>query len=297
MLEAEFDGVQPLAFQAEFLRQHGIGTIGQVADTGMLGGGEVDADLVSASGLEMDLDERGTAVGFDHFIVGDRVLAFGAHGVEPVVLRVPGDRSVDGAEHGIGQTLHDRVVGLLDRALFEGAFEHAVGVFALRHDHESGGADVESLHDALTFGRTRGRDAEARCCEPADDRASGPTESRVGRHADGLVDDDEGILVVDDAHSRHGVGHDLERLPGFRHHDVEPFAGDDAIGFDDRAPRHLHSPVCADIGGRSAGEAEQLRHRGVDALAVESLGDEDGAFSHESPLSHGWSRSRRCRCL
>src|SRR5699024_108198 len=98
--------------------------------------------------------------------------------------------------------------------------------------------------------------------------------------------DDEGVLIVDDPHSRHRIGNDLHGPFGFGHDDVEPFAGDDAIGFDHRTPGHLHAAVGADVGSGGAGQAQQLRHRSVHALTFEPFGDEDGAFSHGSPLSH-----------
>src|SRR5699024_4550763 len=114
MAEAELDRMQPLPFETELLGQHGIGPIGQIAHARMFGGGEVDAELMGAAGLEVDLDECGSPMRLDHLVVGDRVLAYGAHGVEAIVLRVPGDRGVDRAEHRVGQSLDESVVGLVD---------------------------------------------------------------------------------------------------------------------------------------------------------------------------------------
>ena len=74
-------------------------------------------DLVGAAGLEVDLEQAGEPVRLERLVVGDAVLAVLLHRELPVGLRVPADRRVDGALERVGVALHQRVVGLVDRAV------------------------------------------------------------------------------------------------------------------------------------------------------------------------------------
>ena len=47
------------------------------------------------------------------------------------------DRGVDGALEGVGVTLHERVVDLVDRTVPEGILEHRVGVLGLADHHHA----------------------------------------------------------------------------------------------------------------------------------------------------------------
>src|SRR6478609_11518075 len=97
MLEAESYGVQPLPLEPDPLGQDRVRAVGEVADARMLERAHVDADLVGATGLEVDLEEAGEAVSLERRVVGDAVPAIGHDGHLVVVLRVAPDRSVDGA--------------------------------------------------------------------------------------------------------------------------------------------------------------------------------------------------------
>ena len=95
--------------------EHRVGAVGQVADTGMVQGAQVHADLVGAPGLELDLEQRGEPVRLQRVVVGDAVPAAFAHGELVVVLGVPEDRRVDGAGERVRMALDQGVVGLVDR--------------------------------------------------------------------------------------------------------------------------------------------------------------------------------------
>src|SRR6478672_10128662 len=58
VVEAQPHGVQPLPFEAEAGGQGRIGAVGEVAGTRVVQRREVDADLVSAPGLEVDVEQR-----------------------------------------------------------------------------------------------------------------------------------------------------------------------------------------------------------------------------------------------
>src|SRR5690606_24570270 len=59
VLEAELVRVQPLAREAEPLRERRVGSVQRVADARMPVRGHVDADLVRAARLEVHFEERG----------------------------------------------------------------------------------------------------------------------------------------------------------------------------------------------------------------------------------------------
>ncbi len=142
----------------------------------------------------------------------DGVLA-GVHDRELVVVAgVAADRRVDGADERVGQALHERVVGLVDRALLEGPLEHRVGALALGADHhQARGADVEPVHDALALaGPARSRCGSRRRPRPPSTFGPVQPDARVRGDADRLVDDDDVVVVVDDGHAGHRLGDDLE---------------------------------------------------------------------------------------
>ena len=54
VLKAQPHRVQPLALQADSMRQRRIGTVGQIAHAGVLQRAHVNPDLVGATSFEMD---------------------------------------------------------------------------------------------------------------------------------------------------------------------------------------------------------------------------------------------------
>ena len=66
--KGQFSGVQPLPGEAEFSRKLGFGTVGEISGTGVLECGKMDADLVRASGFQMNLNEGCLAKGFQHLV-------------------------------------------------------------------------------------------------------------------------------------------------------------------------------------------------------------------------------------
>ena len=81
-------------------------------------------------------------------------------------------------------------------------------MLALGHDHRAGGVGVEAVNDALALGRAAGGDRvsgaeQARRCTVC----AGPAGGRVGGDADGLVDHDDVVVLVQDRHAGHRLGH------------------------------------------------------------------------------------------
>ena len=116
---------------------------------------------------------------------------------------MPPDGRVDRSGERVGVPLHDRVVDLLDLALLEGALERGVGTLGLGDDHESARADVEAVHDALPLGSAGRRDPDTAGGQCTEHGRALPADGRVRGDAGGLVDDDDLVIVVDDAEIGH----------------------------------------------------------------------------------------------
>lgn len=99
------------------------------------------------------------------------------------------------------------------------------------------------------------------------------------RDADGLVDDNEVVLVVDDLE----VGNrDRDDLNGTS---LLPFDEDDgtgghAVGFADLLAVDRDPTRRRDIGDLGPAQSEQLRHASVDARALEAVRDRDRPGLH-----------------
>src|SRR5262245_10552876 len=156
MDEAQSYRVQPLAGQAEPGGQGRIGAVGEIADARVVYGAHVHPDLVRTPGLQVDLQQAGEPMRLERLVVGDARPSGCGDGPLVVVLGMPADRRVDRARQRVGMTLDEGVVDLVDPAIPERLLETGVGPLGLGHDHESAGADVEPVHDALPLGRSRG---------------------------------------------------------------------------------------------------------------------------------------------
>ncbi len=77
----------------------------------------VHADLVGATGLEVDLEQARGGERLQRVVVGDARPTTSHDGPTRVVGRVPVDRRVDRAARRVGVALYERVVDLVDAAL------------------------------------------------------------------------------------------------------------------------------------------------------------------------------------
>ena len=273
VLEAELHRVQPLPLDPDAPRQGGVGTVGEVADARVLQRRHVDADLVGAPGLEVDLEQRGEPMRLERLVVGHRLTPVRADRELVVVLRVAPDRCVDRPLERVGVALDQRVVGLVDRTLPERVLEDGVGVLGLGDHHHARGADVEALDDALALLGPRGGDPEAGRDEVADDGLPLPARRGMDGHADRLVDHHEGVVVVDDLDALDDLGLDLEGVCLRRDRRVEHRPGTDPVALGHGRAVHGHQPFGDQLCRTGAGEAEQPRHGGVDPLPLQTVGD------------------------
>ena len=114
--------------------------------------------------------------------------------------------------------------------------------------------------------------------EVADHGRTGPARRGVHGDADGLVDHHDGVVVVDDPDALDDLGLHLERVTLGRDRHVEHRTAVDPVALADGRPVDVHQALGDQVGGLGAGEAEHPRHRGVDALAGQTVGDEDRAL-------------------
>ena len=132
---------------------------------------------------------------------------------------------------------------------------------------------------ALPLARPARGDAVAGRGQAAHDGRAGPADARVGGHPDRLVDDDEVVVVVDDAHPGHGLGDHLEGralLAGRQRH-LEQVAGTDPVGLAGLLVVDLHVAGRGEVGGLGARDPEEPGQGSVDALPLEAVGDEKGS--------------------
>ncbi len=248
----------------------------------------VDPDLVGAARLQLDVEEAGGAVRLDQVVMGHRRLALGGDRPLVVVVGVAADGGVDGAAHRVRVALDEGVVLLLDDPVAELGLEQGVRALGLGDDHQSGGADVEAVDDALALGGAGGRDPVPGGGEAADDGGAGPAGAGVGGDADRLHDDHDVVVVVDDLHALDGLGDDLDRRSGLRHLHLQPGAPVDPLGLPGHRAVHLDLPGGGQLGGLGAGEAEHAGDGGVDALALQTVrygqGADLGVRTHQSSM-------------
>jgi hypothetical protein len=109
----------------------------------------------------------------------------------------------------------------------------------------------------------------------------------VGGDADGLVDDDEVVVVVDDRQALDPLGHGGGGPRGVGDLDLEPGPGGEAVGLADHPAVDDHAARGGDLRGPGAGEAQQAREGRVDAFALEAVGDGQAALlRHPRPPAH-----------
>jgi hypothetical protein len=96
----------------------------------------------------------------------------------------------------------------------------------------------------------------------------------VHRDPDGLVDDDDLVVLVQDLQALDGLGgHDLGLVVGVRQVDLEPAAGHEPVGLARRAPVEADRAVLGQGGDHGAREPEHAGEAGVETHPVEPVGD------------------------
>ncbi len=237
----------------------------------MVQGGEVNPDLVRATGLQFDVEQAGGLMSFQRVVVGDALPA-ALHDRElPVIAPMSTDRCVDRSAGRIRMPLHQCVIALFDGALLESPLHHGVGALGEGHDHHTRCADVEAVHDALPLVNARRGDSESRTGKAAEHRRSVPADSGVGRHPGRFVDRDDVVVGVENGHALDFDGRILRRRRRFGQSHLQPCARCQPVGLTHRCAVKVDAAVFGQRSGRGAGQSEQPRQPGVDAHARQSL--------------------------
>ena len=280
MRERQRPRMQPLALEPKFFRERWVCAVGQVACAWVVQRGEVHSDLVGATGFQFDVEQAGRLVRLQRVVVRDAVATVLGHRELPVVPTVPADRRVDGATRRIRVALHQCVITLFDGALFERPLEHGVGAFGERHHHDTRGADVQAVHDALPLVDSRRADPETRRGEAAEHRRAVPSDGRVRGDARRLVDRDDVVIGVQDRHAFDLDGRILHRRRRFRQSHLKPRARHQLVGLARAGAVHLDAAILGQRGCGRPRQPQQARQPGVDAHPRQSLRDRHRARRH-----------------
>ena len=194
-----------------------VAAVDLLADEGMTGLGEVDADLVGLAGLEADLAQRGVAQALAHRDVGDGALALVGvgGGTAQAVAAIDDELRRDGlGAHG---AVGDAQVHALARVIAELGGEALLGALALGEHQQARGGLVDAVHDVERGGGGGPPHAAPGGADQIHGGAGLAVVVRHGRDLGRLVDDDDVGVVVDDvglAHRVAGLGRGEAHLDG-----------------------------------------------------------------------------------
>ena len=239
----------------------------------------MDADLVGTPSLEVNLGQAGPGHRLDDVVVGDGLAPALDDGHLPLPAGVTADGGVDGAAGGIEVALHQGVVHLVHGVLPEGTFEHRVGPLPLGHDHDARGAYVQARDDALALGGAGGGHSYVHGLQGAEDVGAVPPHGGVRGHARGLVDDDDVLILVEQLHALHGSGDRFDGT-GVGQVDLEELARAQTRGFGQRLAASAHLSGLAQVLHPATGQPRHPGQRGIDAFAVEAVGDGQQTHAH-----------------
>jgi hypothetical protein len=166
-------------------------------------GGEVDADLVSAAGVEAGFDESGVGDVEEGAPVRAGGAGAGEHdtaasGHAGAALGVAGNREIDAAVCLFEGALDEGDVGLFDLTLAKGFTEFGVGEIGFGDEDDAGSVFIEAMDDAGAEGVAALGEGLAAAEERVDQSAAGIASAGVDGHAGGLVDGDEVVIFVED---------------------------------------------------------------------------------------------------
>src|SRR5256885_12153685 len=173
-----------------------------------------------ASGVELDLDERGGAECLEDGPVGAGgacVCGFGGgpRGHTNAVFRIARDGKFDAALCPGEFAVHEREIGLLQGARLKGFGKFGVSEIVFGDDYRAARVFVQPMNDAGPQRVTALRERLAAAEKRVDERAARVPCSGVDRHASGLVNNDEVVVFVEDV-ERDGFGFSFERCAWLR---------------------------------------------------------------------------------
>src|ERR1019366_3311416 len=199
--QAETDavGVQEIAAERRHAFDGGGRAVEGVAGHRVPDAGEVNADLVGASGTDFDCQQGEAAEAAQNAVFGPGGASLGeARGHAGAANGVAGDGAVDAAAVGFDLAVDEREVHLFDLAVCKLGGEVAVRVVVLSDQQDAGGEAVEAVDNAGAefAGDTRqGIEAAEQC---VDEGAGVHPGAGVDHHAGGLIDGNQVVIFVED---------------------------------------------------------------------------------------------------
>jgi len=243
-----------------------------VADDGMTGGGEVDADLVGAAGGRGDFDEGGAVEALTDAVDGARRTSAFDYCHALAVSRVAADGAFDDSFRLLDASLHEGEVELLDAALLQLSREVGVSAVVLGDEEEAGGVLVESMDDSRPEYAADAGKIGAVGQESVDEGMSSMAGRGMHGQARGLIDDEEVLVLVDDVKG-HGFRLDVER-PRRRDAHVDDVVASQEVRWADGASVNRDKRFvdeASGVGAREAGAA--LGNEGIETLPFVFQGD------------------------
>ncbi len=211
MSEGEACGVQELALEPEDPRRSGSCDPGvparwtsvlRITHDRVTDGLQVNADLVRASGVQVQTQEREVTEGaLDLEVSAGLARVRAVHGHAGADARVASDGRLDRAGAGGRATVHEREVLAHDVPLRERLLQATMGLVRACDDEQTGGVAIEAMDDAGALGIGPSGDSGA---EQLGERAGAMPARGVNHEAGGLVDDEQLVIFVGD---RETVGH------------------------------------------------------------------------------------------
>ncbi len=184
--------------------------------------------------------------------------------------RVAPNRCIDCPFRWNHLALNKRMVFLDDFPFFEFPFHDGIRNLTLRDNHESGCADIEPVHDPLTFRWARRRDSIARTGECPQNSVTLPTQRGVCREERWFAHNDDVVVVIDDLHVRNENRDYLgfaRIVPDNRQHDV----WGQSIGLSRHPTVHLDPTAFHHVTRKGARETQKFRDGDVDPLPDEAV--------------------------
>ena len=177
-------GVEELAGDFGHAGEGVDSAVNGIARDGAAGGGGVDTNLMSATGVQAEFEESGTRPRADHFPIGFGGAAAAADGHALSGNGVATDGAFPRAGIAAGATDDKGEVGFFGFAIAKLATEFAVGGIIFGGDEKASGFPVETMDNARPIGRAaRGEFSLAVVEEGGGEGSGGSTRAGVDVHA------------------------------------------------------------------------------------------------------------------
>jgi len=167
-------------------------TISAVAHQGESHMSHMDADLVGATGFEIDADMGVGGIALHNAIMGDRFLATVHHRHAGALARMATDGRIDGGT-GHQYALHYRLVFPAHTAILQLGHQGILRTLGTGNHHQPGGVLVEAVNDAAAWQQRLIRVAMQQGIEQC---ALGISRARVNHQPYRLVDDQDVLILI-----------------------------------------------------------------------------------------------------